>query len=114
MAGLRNQKQVMGELDRLAGAAMGKAAAGYKRDVLGPVVEAVNGVAVPDDLDAPIEPDQVQGLLSAFGPKTFRRMNSTDLEQRIADALFTSGAIGVVSAMPRQRGNEATRQRGAG
>jgi len=77
--------------------------------VLGPVIEAVERVELPEDPDAPITPGQVRELLTALGPKTFRRMDSTDLEERIADALFQSGAIGVVSATP---GRGATPPRG--
>ena len=102
---LTRQTQVLDGLDGLGGAALRGMAREY-RAITGPLVQAVKNVKLTGDDAA----DQAR-LLEALGPKTFRKMDSTDVETRIADALFQSGAIGVVAAATKQEA-QGTGQKG--
>lgn len=97
---MRTQRQVIGKLDHLAGSALGKAARDYRDGVLAPVIEAIEGMPRQGEQardDAAVEAAR---LLKRFGLSLLGRMDSTKTEERIADALAQSGAIGVVASMP--------------
>lgn len=86
---LQRQQQVLDGLDDLAGRAMRRASRRYRQSVVAPMITAMDRAASP------------AGLLRALGPSLFRRMDTNDVEDALADCMTQAELIGEVSATPQ-------------
>ena len=85
---VRRQTQVIAALDGMAGRAMGRIGRPYRRNVVGPLVSEIK------------EARSVKELLARLGPGTVEKMDTTVLEQSLANTDVQAGGIGFVSALP--------------
>jgi phage gp29-like protein len=79
----------MVNLDKLAGGHMRKAAADYRRQTVGPLVEALKGS------------QSAKGALERLDARLLRRMDATALETAVSDDYVQSAMIGRASALPK-------------
>jgi len=86
---LTTQKAVMVNLDKLAAGHMRKAAADYRRQIVGRMVEALQGSP------------SAKGALETLDAGLLKRMVSMALETAISDDYVQAGLIGRASALPK-------------
>jgi len=92
--GVKDQKKILAEMDRMNGrrvAALGKR---YKENVIGPMVAAIKKAKSPKD------------LLKRLGPGLVKKMDATVLEEAVADTTVQASLIGRATAMPRGKAGD--------
>jgi hypothetical protein len=82
---------VMVNLDKLAAGHMRKAAEGYRRQTVGPLLEAVGRAG------------SSLAALASLSAKLLRWMDATALETAVSDDYVQSAMIGRTSALPGKR-----------
>jgi phage gp29-like protein len=88
---LNNQKQVMAGLDKLAGRSLGAASGVYRRNVVDPLVDTIaNARGIKD-------------LQRRLGASLLKRMDTTEFEENVAQALVQAELIGRTTATPRKK-----------
>ena len=87
---LSNQKQGMAGMERMNGGFIGRLANSHRRDIEGPIVDAISKAR------------SNEGLLRRLNAALFRRMDSKKLEQSTADGMVLAALIGSVTATPRE------------
>ncbi len=89
--GLRTQKAVMVNLDKLSGGHMDRAAKRYRRETLQPLVEGLRTAG------------SGQEALRHLNGKLLERMDAGALETAVTDDYVQSAMIGRASALPPPR-----------
>jgi len=79
----------MVNLDKLAAGHVNRAAKGYRRQTVGPLVEALKGAKSTREAM-----ERLDGVL-------LRRMDATALETAVSDDYVQAGLIGRASALPK-------------
>jgi len=98
---LRNQKQIMAGMDRMAGKAMRRNARAYRAATIGPLVDLISGAQSADD------------ALARLNASVLVRMGTEPVAEAVEQTRVQAGLIGRVSAIPRKRKTtEAQRHRG--
>jgi len=86
---LKTQKAVMANLDRMNGTRMQRAAKAYRKETIGPMLEALETAG------------DGQEALQHLNAGLLRRMDSAALEEAVADDAVQSAIIGRASALPK-------------
>lgn len=85
----RRQTQVMAELVRTAGRALGKVASSYQSSVVRPIRGRVR------------KAKSAKGLLQALGAGLVREMDEGPLAEAMTEASAAATGVGMLSALPR-------------
>lgn len=86
---LRTQKAVMVHLDKLSAGHMRRQTADYRRQTVGPLVEALKGAK------------SAKGAMDKLNAGLLRRMDATALITAVGDDYVQSAMIGRASALPK-------------
>ena len=92
MASATRHKQVVNELDTLAGRGMRRAAKRYRAGVLDPILQAIAGA------------ETAKGALRRLGPGLVREMDDTAIADPLAETIIASAGIGAAVAAPGKPG----------